>query len=181
MKCLVVIAHPRQESLCHSLAAKAIEKLRAAGHEVLVQDIYGNESTGTAASGKLTSNLLAAEGIVLCFPTWWYGFPAVLKDWFDRVWGPGVAFDPADQHKPVKPRLRNLREVLAVTTLGSTWWVDSLVMRQPVKRILKNAILRTCAPTSRFAMLSLYKCQGLNEFQVERFASRIENVLGNWS
>jgi len=36
--------------------------------------------------------LLAAEGLVLVFPIWWFGFPAVLKGWFDRVWAPGFAY-----------------------------------------------------------------------------------------
>jgi putative NADPH-quinone reductase len=32
--------------------------------------------------------LRAAEALVLCFPTWWYGMPAILKGWFDRIWLP---------------------------------------------------------------------------------------------
>lgn len=63
--------------------------------------------------------LLAAEGLVLCFPTWWFGFPAVLKGWFDRAWGPGIAYDRASDLGPIRPRLHGLRRVLAVTSLGS--------------------------------------------------------------
>ena len=40
MKCLVVIAHPLADSLCHALARTAIEALTAAGHEVVVEDLY---------------------------------------------------------------------------------------------------------------------------------------------
>ena len=196
MKCLVVIAHPLRESLCNSLAAKAIESLATAGHEVLVEDLYRNEFAAALTVPERASyygqhyesttvqpeidRLLSAEGIVLCFPTWWFGFPAILKGWFDRAWGPGVAYDHANDLGLLKPRLHSLRKVLAITSLGSPWWVDRIVMRQPVKRVLKTAILGTCAPACHFEMLSLYKSERLEGAQVERFAVRVERTLSKW-
>lgn len=38
------------------------------------------------------AKLLAAEAIVIQFPLWWYGMPAILKGWFDRVFVSGFAF-----------------------------------------------------------------------------------------
>jgi putative NADPH-quinone reductase len=70
--------------------------------------------------------------------------------------------------------------VLVVTTLGAPWWVDWLVMRRPVKRVLKNAILGTCAPNCQFEMLSLYKSELLDEAQVKRFSKRVEKTLAKW-
>lgn len=196
MKCLVVIAHPLQESLCHSLAAKAIESLAAAGHEVVIEDLYRNEFAAALSVAERASyygqhyeaaavqagidRLLSAEGLVLCFPTWWFGFPAILKGWFDRTWAPGVAYDHANDLGPINPRLHGLRQVLAITSLGSPWWADRLVMRQPVKRVLKTAILGTCAPACDFEMLSLYRSERLDGAQVERFAARVERVLAKW-
>ncbi|MBI4985134.1 MAG: NAD(P)H-dependent oxidoreductase [Rhodocyclales bacterium] len=196
MKCLVVIAHPLRDSLCHALAAKAIAALTAAGHEVLIEDLYRNDFAAALTVAERASyygprydgaavqpeidRLHAAEGLVLCFPTWWFGFPAVLKGWFDRTWGPGIAYDHADDRGPIRPRLHGLRKVLAVTSLGSPWWVDRIVMRQPVKRVLKTALLGTCAPACRFEMLSLYKSERLAGAQVERFAARVERALGHW-
>lgn len=196
MKCLVVIAHPLQESLCNSLAAKAVETLVTAGHEVSIEDLYRNKFSAALTVAERTSyysrrydptavqsqvdRLLSAEALVLCFPTWWFGFPAILKGWFDRVWGPGVAYDHATDLGPIKPRLHNLRNVLVVTTLGAPWWVDWLVMRQPVKRVLKTAILGTCAPNCQFEMLSLYNSERLDSTQVNRYLSKVENALSRW-
>lgn len=41
--------------------------------------------------------LRRADAIVVQFPLWWYGMPAILKGWFDRVFVSGFAFgkDPA--------------------------------------------------------------------------------------
>ena len=36
--------------------------------------------------------LLAADALVIQFPLWWYGMPAILKGWFDRVLVSGFAF-----------------------------------------------------------------------------------------
>lgn len=196
MKCLVVIAHPLHESLCHALAERAIGALRAAGHEVVVEDLcagfdprlsaaergsYYAPRHDAAAVREEAARLLAAEGLVLCFPTWWFGFPAVLKGWFDRVWAPGVAYDHASDLGPIRPRLTGLRHALAVTSLGAPWWVDRLVLRQPVQRVLKTAILGTCAPACRLRMLSLHGAERLEAARVERFAARVEGALRRWS
>lgn len=42
MHCLVVIAHPAPESLCGPLMGTAPDVLEAAGHEMIVEDLYGN-------------------------------------------------------------------------------------------------------------------------------------------
>lgn len=101
MHCLVVIAHPLEDSLCQSLAQEAIRTLTAAGHAVQVEDLcrtgfapaltaaerrsyYGPAFDGGAVQAQI-DRLLLAEALVLVFPTWWFGFPAVLKGWFDRM------------------------------------------------------------------------------------------------
>jgi putative NADPH-quinone reductase len=196
MRCLVVIAHPLADSLCHTLAQSAISALTAKGHDVIVEDLYSsgfspaltiNERQSyyspafDASAGKeQMERLLSAEALVLVFPTWWFGFPAMLKGWFDRIWAPGIAYDHATNLGPIKPRLHNLRHTLAVTSLGSPWWVDRLILWQPVKRVLKTALLGTCAPECRFAMLSIYKAESLTQAKVQAFCSRIEQSLSRW-
>ena len=197
MKCLVVIAHPLTDSLCHTLARTAIDTLRAQGHEVQVEDLYQTEFSPVLSASERRSyygasfdahdlqpsiaRLLDAEAIILVFPTWWFGFPAILKGWFDRVWAPGVAYDHASDLGPIKPRLNRLRRMVAITTLGSPWWVDLLVLWQPVKRVLRIALLGACTPDCRFEMLSLYQAESLASAKVERFRSRIHATLRRWS
>lgn len=196
MKCLVVVTHPLSDSLCHAMAQSAVAALTAAGHEVEIEDLYQssfppaltiserqsyyNPPFESVAVQSQIDRLLSAEALVLVFPTWWFGFPAILKGWFDRVWAPGVAYDHATDLGPIKPRLHNLQRALAITSLGSPWWVDRLLLWQPVKRVLKTALLGTCAPTCRFEMLSLYKAERLSPNEVDVFCSRIERKLAKW-
>lgn len=55
------------------------------------------------AAGQLPADVVeeqrkvaAAELLVFQFPLWWYGVPAILKGWFDRVLTNGFAYGPVD-------------------------------------------------------------------------------------
>ena len=141
---------------------------------------YYGDSYESSNVAEQVSRLKEAEALILLFPTWWFGFPAMLKGWFDRVWGPGIAYDHASDFGPIKPRLDNLRKVLVVTTLGAPWWVDRLVMWQPVKRIMKLALLGACAKKSKLQFLSLYNSEKLNEQRISAFKNKIEKALATW-
>ena len=55
------------------------------------------------------------------------------------------------------------------------------ILRQPVKRVLKTALLGTCAPQCRFGMLSLYRAESLAPAQVHAFRARIGRTLSKWA
>jgi putative NADPH-quinone reductase len=165
-------------------------------HEVVLEDLYAEnydpvltvaerESyySSTYDSSNISEQvdkLQEAEALVLLFPTWWFSFPAMLKGWFDRVWGPGIAYDHASDLGSIKPRLDNLRKVLVVTTLGAPWWVDRLIMWQPVKRVVKVALLGACARKSTLKYLSLYNSEKLNSVSIARFKHKIDKALNDW-
>lgn len=195
MKCLVVIAHPLADSLCNFLAVNAIEHLVKNGHEVVEENLYDADfkpaltaderrsyygEFDTSQVSDSISRLQEADALVLVFPTWWFGFPAILKGWFDRVWAPGIAFENADDLSAIKPKLDKLRNVLVITTLGSPWWVDRLVMFRPVKRIVKLALLGACAKSAKLDFLSLYSSERLTSNSVEKFVGKITAKINNW-
>lgn len=193
MKCLIVIAHPLEDSLCAHLAAKTVAHLKTMGHEIIVKDLYAEafEPCLTAAErqsyyagefdagalGADIEQLQAAEMLVLVFPTWWYGFPAILKGWFDRVWAPGYAYKHAADNIAIVPNLTNLKHLNVVTTLGSPWWVDWLVMWRPINRILRHAIVGTCTKNCKLKTLSLYSSEALDDAKVARFVDKIKQNI----
>ena len=194
--CLVVSCHPLANSLCKHLAARVLRGLADSGLEIEHLDLYESGFTahltaaeregyhaGTFDASALSreiATLRRAEILILVFPTWWFGMPALLKGWFDRVWAPGVAFNQPDKvGGRITPKLDGLRQCLVITTLGSPWWVDRLVVRRPLRRILKRVLIGACAPAARFEMLSVYSARGLDQQRLDRFLGKIDTAVKN--
>jgi NAD(P)H dehydrogenase (quinone) len=192
-KALVVLAHPGAQSLSRLFAEDAAAALQSRGADTALLDLYAagfapaltpaeraayygeqREHSGITEDARL---LTEAETLVLVFPTWWFGMPAILKGWIDRVFAPGIAFDHASDFGPIKARLTNLKSVLIITTLGSPAWIDWLVMRRPVRRILKTAIFGLCAPQAKFKMLSLYAAENPAPQRINAFEEKITDAL----
>jgi NAD(P)H dehydrogenase (quinone) len=60
---------------------------------------YIMESGHAYATGQQTADvaaeqakLLGVDAVILQFPLWWYGLPAILKGWIDRVYAFGFAY-----------------------------------------------------------------------------------------
>ena len=60
---------------------------------------YILESGHAYATGQQTEDvaaeqakLLAVDAVIMQFPLWWYGLPAILKGWIDRVYAFGFAY-----------------------------------------------------------------------------------------
>lgn len=190
---LVVSAHPLKESLCGHLTALVTEQIAASPHELQLFDLYQRgfdprlspeerQSYYTtqydpSAVKDDSEALQTADVLILVFPTWWFGLPAILKGWIDRIFVPGTAYDHAPDFGRMIPRLNAMTACIAITTLGSPWWIDRLVMFRPVRRILATAIIGTCAPKARFSMLSLYNCEKLNPARLAAFKQKIQRTI----
>lgn len=193
MRCLVVHVHPLPRSLTRHFCDAARKVLTERGHSVTFLDLYeigfdprlreDERETHYAPVPNLrhveqeVAQLRDAEMLVLVFPTWWFGLPAMLKGWIDRVFAPSVAFAQAPDFGPLKPLLANLRRVVAITTLGSPWWVDRLVLRRPVRRQLKWGVFKSCAPAARFDMLSFYGADNPRPERVSAFVGQIAALM----
>lgn len=192
MKCLVVLAHPLSRSFSHAVATTVVDTLKKNGHEHKLIDLYRSgfdprltdseraeyyENFDRTALEKEITDLQWAESIILVFPTWWFGPPAILKGWFDRVWAPSIAFDHAEDLGSIKPRLKSLRKVVAFTTLGSPWWVDYFILRRPVRRVLKTAILGTCAPQASFKFMSFYRAERIGNEVAQTTMDRVRVAI----
>jgi NAD(P)H dehydrogenase (quinone) len=185
-RCLIVTAHPLARSLTARLAATLEAEARAQGWQVTRRDLHkgfdpvltpeeraGYYGIPAATLTDEKRELTEAQILILVFPTWWFGFPAILKGWFDRVWTPGTAFDHSPGFGPMLPRLDGLQAVLAVTTMGAPAWIDWLVLRRPVRRILKLAILKPCAPQARLTWRVLHSAEAVPEARLARLEATL--------
>jgi putative NADPH-quinone reductase len=170
MRVLVVHAHPVPESFNAALRRAAVEGLVAAGHAVDDFDLYAEgfdpvlsaaERRGyhdvpdnRAAVADHVERLRAAEALVLVYPVWNFGFPAILKGWFDRVFLPGVSFDIVDGK--VRPALTNVRRLAAITTYGGPR-LRAMLVGDPPRRLVTRVLRGTMGfpPTSYLALYDM--------------------------
>lgn len=126
MKVLWITAHPEPRSLNGSLHREGVGCLKEEGHEVRTSDLYamrfnpvvtpgdfshtedtrlivGHAGEEAVRGGTLAPDITAeheklswADTLIVQFPLWWYGMPAILKGWFDRVFVGGFAFGVRD-------------------------------------------------------------------------------------
>ncbi|WAC55335.1 NAD(P)H-dependent oxidoreductase [Gordonia sp. SL306] len=99
MRALWVLAHPDSESLSGHLRDVGVRALRENGWEVSQSDLYAMNwdpvlrDEGGKDVETEQAKLCAADLVVLQFPLWWYGMPAIMKGWVDRVFERGFAYD----------------------------------------------------------------------------------------
>lgn len=104
MKVLVILGHPRTDSLCGALAEAYRDGARSSGAEVRSLELANLEfdphvHTPSPNQQPLEDDLDAArelvawaDHLVFVFPTWWGTMPALLKGFLDRVMTPEFAF-----------------------------------------------------------------------------------------
>lgn len=171
MKILVVYSHPVPESFGAAVRDTVMSTLHGGGHEVRLFDLYAmNFDPVMHAEERRSYNdrapsdpglaehieaLRWAEGLVFVYPTWWYSMPAMMKGWFDRVWGVDVAFRIGTEGAHVVPLMRHVRLLAVVTTCGAPFWI-SWLMGQPGRRIILRGIRALCAPRVKTLYLAHY-------------------------
>ena len=144
MRVLVIYCHPVAESFTAAAHATVLQTLTVSGHDVTDVDLYAegfdpvmsrqerldyqNTARNIRPVRKYDDQLAAAEAIVLVYPAWWYGMPAMLKGYFDRVWLPGVAFDVTPDGHVLTERLQRIRRIIVVTTYGGSWWLVRIAL-----------------------------------------------------
>lgn len=169
MKVLVVYAHPVETSFNAALHRLIVERLAAAGHAVDDLDLYAEDFDPRLSRAERLAyhdprspedpvdpyvrRLLAAEALVLSFPVWNYGFPAILKGFFDRVFLPDVSFRMVDGK--AAPSLHNIRKVVAVTSYGGSRFRAAL-MGNPPKKLVNRVLRATVKPGAPVSYLAHY-------------------------
>lgn len=192
MNTLVVYCHPDPSSFTAAVRDTALEALRAGGHEVRLRDLYAEgfeprfsaeerashrESGAADSLAEHTAELRWCEHLVLVYPTWWSAQPAMLKGWIDRVWVRDVAWDLPEGGNRVQARLRNVRRITAVTSHGSSKWVN-LLGGESGKRTVSRSLRVLCHPLARTRWLALYGMDTAAAEQRERFLRKVARKLG---
>lgn len=194
MRVLVIRAHPLDDSFNAALHARTLAGLARAGHEVDAVDLYAEDFDPRLSApdraqyhdpaAPLPSDLVPyverlrrAEALVLVFPVWCFGVPAILKGFFDRVLRPGVAFELVDSR--VAPKLQHIRKLAAVTTYGRPRWMIWYVGDLP-KRQITRYLRWFCHPRAKAEYLAHYHMNASTPVSRAAFLDRVERRMAGF-
>jgi putative NADPH-quinone reductase len=196
MRVLVIFCHPIETSFSGALRDAVIDALRAAGHSVIDLDLYAekfnpvmsrqeraeyeDEASYLQAVRKYADQLAEAEALVAVYPTWWYGLPAMLKGYFDRVWAPGIAFDIEGDGSVDTNRLGHIKRIGVVTTYGASWWLIRFYMGDPEHKFWSRGVRPLCARGCRLDWLATYEMDKAPQARLDRFIARVKRSFGAW-
>lgn len=171
MKAFVVYCHPRPESFNAAVKAKVLAKLQAHGVETHVADLYadGFDPTLTAHCLEIYNSpdenqmglatycekVAWCDTLIFVYPTWWYGMPAMLKGFLDRVLVPGLAFHLPTDGSPITPGLQHITRLGVFTTCGASWWLTRFI-GAPGRRTLLRGVKLLCARGCKTAFAAHY-------------------------
>ncbi len=196
MRVLVVQAHPHAESFNQAICEVAIRSLQANGHAVDLIDLYAEGFVAAMSAAERLAyecpepilseqvrrhaTLVGqADAVVFVYPTWWFGVPAVLKGWLDRVMVPGVAFRLDAKTNKVKRGLGNVRRIAGITTYGSSR-CNVALMSDGGRRLIGRCFRLMTHTWCRRTWLGLYDMDRATDADRQRFLERVAEVMGSW-
>lgn len=190
MRVLVLFAHPVETSFQAALHRTVVDGLAKAGHQVDDCDLnaegfnpvlsrqeridYHDLDANREAVEPYIRRVLAAEALVLVHPVWNFGFPAILKGFFDRVFLPGVSFRM--ENGLVKPNLHNITKMTAVVTYGGARW-RALGVGDPPRKIVKRVLRAQIKPFAPVDYLAHYDMNRSTDRSRSAFLARVSKSM----
>ena len=198
MRVHVIHAHPVETSYNRALFDAVCAELTVKGHTVDALNLYDEEFPAVLTRterleyhdvpGNLTPSvkpyvdrLMAAEAIVFVHPVWNYGYPAILKGYFDRIFLPGVSFiltEGGDRGK-LLPNLTHIKKVAFVTTYGGNRW-RTFVMGDPPRRLARRWAWATFRTKRAPHYLALYDMNNCTPAQLTGFIAKVRGVMASF-
>lgn len=156
MNVLIIYAHPNPNSFNHAVLEKVKKGLHESDHDVTIIDLYKEnfdpvlkfddtfrrrdlkDDPRTERYRTLVKN---ADHFIFIYPVWWYGLPAILKGFLDRVFVAGFAYT----YEGLLPKgLLAGKSAWVIYSIDSPNWFVRLVRRNTEWTVMKKAILQFC-------------------------------------
>jgi putative NADPH-quinone reductase len=196
MRALVIVAHPSPESFVSFLGSEVVAELQNSGHEIRHHDLWAEKFNPVFTAYERLNHvgdveeklknlpelrqhvedLQWCDALVLVYPTWWSGQPAILKGWFDRVLMNGVAWVLPDGAARIRPLLTNVRRLVVVTTHGSSKFVNALE-GESGKRTVFRSVRLMLHRRVRCEWIAMYGVDNATLSQREKFSSHVRRRI----
>ncbi|MDP4185363.1 MAG: NAD(P)H-dependent oxidoreductase [Bacteroidota bacterium] len=189
MKTLVLYAHPARKSFNRQVLRKVEEALEERDYEYEVRDLYALgfnpvlsqtdidsiKFQKTPDDVRVEQELITwADQIILIFPLWWGGMPAILRGYIDRVFSYGFAYR-FDEVGSIG-LLQGKRAIVLCSTGTSVEEMELTGLASSIRQIMKESILEFCG-LEVVAFNFLSAVSSVEEEMREAYFSEIKKVL----
>lgn len=152
---LVINGHPDVQSFNYGLAESYVKGVQQSGgtvNSINIRDLDFNPNLefGYRKRTELEPDLLnaiklikEADHLVWVFPMWWYGYPAIMKGFVDRIFLPGIMFEYV-KGKSIPKRLLKGKTGRIILTADTPRWYDWIYMKSPTINQFKKGTLQLC-------------------------------------
>jgi NAD(P)H dehydrogenase (quinone) len=153
MKYLIVYANPNPKSFCHAIVETLVETFTEEDKDVIVRDLYEekfepvlnimdciavSKNDYQADVKKEHEYIQESAMIILVYPIWWMGPPAIMKGYFDRIFTNGFAY-MADENGLERGFVG--KKVAVINTLGvKNEYYESKGMLESIKNLMSIGI-----------------------------------------
>lgn len=171
MNILIVTAHPSSKGRTHLIAETYAQAKRSRGHTVTVVDLYDKANMPPymafekikdrpleKVQKKFQDQLLAADEIVVVHPIWWGMPPAIMKNWVEQTFWPGVAYKYLPNGKVQKLLTGKTAKIFA-TSGGSSWYYHLYIL--PLLSFWKLCVFGFCGAD----VIDLQVCGNLDKWR----------------
>ncbi len=154
-KVLVINGHPDNETFNYALSKAYLEGIKDSDVKVELLNIADldfnpNLKYGYRKISELEPDLLEAihkikqaDHLVWILPMWWYGMPALMKGFIDRIFLPGFFFK-YQKGNPFPKKLLKGKTARLIITADTVRWYDRWFMGRPLINQFKKGTLEFC-------------------------------------
>lgn len=153
MKTLIITAHPSKFGFTHRIANTYAKAKKEKGAEVEILDLHKQENRQEflifenvreipedPTVKRMQEKIMQSDELIFVFPLWWYGEPAILKNFWDKNFAARWAYHYVNG-KPVG--LLKGKTARVFFTSDGPWYFQWLLL-QPVRTIWWLTRLRFC-------------------------------------
>lgn len=187
MNILLIYCNPSSESYSHAIKTIITEVCSANGHEVILRDLYAMKFDPVLTMTEMEAikrgeisdeikqehdHIRKADLIILIYPLWWNGPPALLKGYVDRIFSYGFAYSYNEQGAV---KLLTEKNIIIFTPNGTPKDIYEKNGRySSINQAMHDGIFRFCGMN---VLAHYYFCSGRKSTLTERVTG-LEEVRG---
>lgn len=181
---LIILAHPKSDSLNHSIANLYRQEKEAQGKNVELLDLYKcdvqqkfftfedtNKPEFTQEMKYFQNKIDCAQELVFVFPYWWGSSPAILKNFLDWNFSKDFAFT----YENSRPVGLLDKQVTVFTTTGAPSLVYTITgANRRLKKMWKDQIINFCG--MKLKSFNIYGGVDTNKKNIENILEKVQQI-----